>query len=85
MPKNKDTTSLYKITNSRMNSLRNKGYDYRDRLLIRNVNPEVFKNYAIRELGINIENMIKLWFDGVKRIKLYINYNFDKDDVDIIN
>ena len=77
--------SLYKLKNRRKNELLNKGYDYRDKILIRNTNPEIYKNFRIRQFGLFLEKIIQNWFDSVKKIKLFVNYNYDKDDVDLIN
>lgn len=77
--------SLYKLRNRRVNNLLNKGYNYNDKLYIRNTNPELYKNFRIRKFVLYLEQIVQNWFDSVKKIKLFTNYNFHKDDVDLIN
>lgn len=77
--------SLYKLRNTRLNQLRNRGFDYRGRIFLRNTDPNLYKNVKLNNFVVRLEAMVQNWFDTTKKIKLFRNYNFEKDDIDIIN
>ena len=75
--------SRFKTMKSRRNIIRNKGYDYRGRILLRTTDPNLYKNDRIRGFAIFLEDIIQEWFLQVKRIKTFFNYAVPADSDDI--
>ena len=63
--------SRYKATKSRNNIIKNKGFDYRGKMLLRSTDPNLYKNDRIREFAIIIEEILNEWVLQVKRIKTF--------------
>jgi hypothetical protein len=55
-------------------------YDYRGKILIRNIHSLLLKNVKVVNFLVYVEKLIVIMFDGVKDIKLAYNPFRRKDD-----
>ena len=69
---------------SRKNIIKNKGFDYRGRILLKTTDPNLYKNDKIRGFALQLEEIINEWFYQVKRIKTFFNFAVPADSDDII-
>jgi hypothetical protein len=75
--------SRYKAMYTKNDVKKNLGYAYKDRILISNTRPRLYNNARLLGFAVIIEDMIYLWFNMTKKIKLFVNYNLPKDTEDI--
>lgn len=77
--------SLYRITKTRVDNLKNKGHDYQDRYLRDNIDENLLNNPDIRTITGHMDRYIRNWINMVKSFKLSKNPYYRKDDFNNIN
>jgi hypothetical protein len=75
--------SRYKALNKRKDVLKNRGFNYKGRILMRTTDPNLYKNDRIRGFAFHLEDILYEWFRQAKRIKTFVNYIVDGDSEDI--
>lgn len=75
--------SRFGAMKSRRDFLRNRGFRYNGRILIRTTDPNLYKNERLRGYANILERIINEWILQVKRIKTFYNYAVDADSDDI--
>lgn len=78
-----NTESKYKAMKTRVEVLKNRGFDYNGRILLRTTDNNLYKNDNIRGYAVRLEPILQLWFRMTKQIKAWSNYAVPKDTNDI--
>ena len=68
---------------SRRNQIKNRGFDYSGRMLLRSTDPNLYKNDNIRGFAVKIEAILNEWWLQAKRIKTFYNFAVPADSDDI--
>jgi len=71
--------SRYNIAKNRLNSYDNLGYDYKDKIMLRNTNSEIYGNPIMKKFGAIIESVVSLWFKSTKALRTMSNPAVEKD------
>jgi hypothetical protein len=71
---------LYDVYKNRKISLKNNGYDYRGRILLRTTSNVLWGNPMLTEFGTYLEKILNHWIYCVKAIKKAKNPFVHKDD-----
>lgn len=79
--KTNPTESPYYQLKHRKDVIRNFGYDYKGKILLKSLSSQMFnKNQYLTALIIKLEDMWQFMFDSVKSIKVFANYALDKNE-----
>ena len=71
--------SLYKKTATRLDKLKNRGFDYRGRIFEKSMSPLLFADPTRKGILNEYEKLIYFLVEKVKLIKTFYNYTVDKD------
>jgi hypothetical protein len=71
--------SHYKAAYSRLDRLKNRGFDYEGKIFERTISPYIFRDQKRREILQEFEKMIFFLIEKTKMIKTFFNYTVDKD------
>ena len=71
--------SLYDIANNRMTRLKNKGFDYENRIFERTLSPYILADTKRQEILMSYEKIVYFLVEKTKMIKTFFNYTVPKD------
>ena len=71
--------SLYKKVNSRLDNLKNTGYDYEGKIFQRSMSPLLFAEPTRASILGQLEKIVFFLVEKVKMVKTFYNYTVDKD------
>ena len=71
--------SLYDLMKTRLTVPKNLGYNYSDKILIRNTDPNLYANPTIRGFATRLEAILQSWFRSVKLLRTATNPAVNKD------
>lgn len=74
-----NTESKYKAMKTRVEILKDQGFNYEGRILLRTTDNNLYKNDNIRGFALKLEPILQTWFRMTKQIKAWSNYAVDKD------
>lgn len=75
--------SRYSAAKHRLDIMNNKGFDYKDMILMRSMTQILFKNPMFLGFAQKIEDIVFDWFYQAKSIKKFFNYIVPMDSDDI--
>lgn len=71
--------SLYKISESRLNVLKNRGFNYEGKILKKSLSSYLYKDPKREEILNEFEKIVFFSVEKIKLIKAFFNYTADKD------
>ena len=71
--------SLYKFSKTRLNQLKNTGYNYQGKIFEKSMSPLLFADPTRKDILNEYEKLIFFLVEKVKLIKTFYNYTVDKD------
>ena len=71
--------SLYKKSRTRLNRLKNTGFNYEGKIFEKTMSPLLFADPTRKSILNEYEKMIFFLIEKVKIIKTFYNYTVDKD------
>ena len=71
--------SLYKKANSRLNNIKNNGYNYEGKIFQRSMSPLIFADPTRASILAELEKIVYFLVEKTKMIKTFYNYTVDKD------
>jgi hypothetical protein len=71
--------SLYKKTKTRLDQLKNTGYNYQGKIFEKSLSPLMFADSTRKGILDEYEKLIYFLVEKVKLIKTFYNYTVDKD------
>lgn len=71
--------SLYDTANSRLNSIKNTGFDYEGKLFEKSLSPYILADPKRSDILKNYEKLIYFVIQKIKYIKTFYNYTVDKN------
>lgn len=74
--------SLYKVSENRLNKLKNRGYDYKGKILKRTLSSYIYRDPKREEILDQFEKSLYFIVQQIKTIKTFFNYTVDKDYTD---
>jgi len=72
-------TKLYTIAKRSKDDRKNKGYDYKDKIMRRSVSPHIYRNEVMADFLDFINDFIYEKIRAVRRLKLFKSFTVDKD------
>lgn len=71
--------SLYKKTHSRLDNIKNTGYDYEGKILRKSLSSYIYLDDKRGNILDEMEKILFFLIEKVKTIKTFYNYTVDKD------
>lgn len=71
--------SLYKKAGTRLDKLKNRGFDYQGKIFEKSMSPLLFADPTRKDILNEYEKLIFFLVEKVKMIKTFYNYTVDKD------
>lgn len=75
--------SLYRAADTRLDRLKNRGYNYEGKIFQRSMSPYLFRDPNRADILSYMERMIFFLVEKAKSIKTFYNYTVDKDETRI--
>lgn len=72
--------SRYRASKHRIDEIKNTGFNYRDNILLKTMDPNILKNINVLGFAQKLEATINRWIFEAKAIKKFSNFFVDKDE-----